>query len=153
MSIADTQIAELDFQIADNWKLTVENESLGNQNAALRQQLADAIESMGRVEKRCTKLREEAEQLRSYEAGYIAMRAVRDKLISENSELCGQVKRIHSAYIGVIEKYEQSEEAIMDDYSGTTSYDDGMQRIKQECDELRHRFDDTMVALGIEVDS
>ena len=69
----------------------------------------------------------------------------------EIAELREQVKRIHSAYVGVIEKYEQSEEAIMDDYSGTTSYDRGMQRIKQECDELRYRFDDTLAALGVEV--
>ena len=69
----------------------------------------------------------------------------------EIAELREQVKRIHSAYIKAIERYEQSEEAIMDDYSGTTSYDRGMQRIKQECDELRHRFDDTLAALGVEV--
>lgn len=39
------------------------------------------------------KLREEAEQLRSYEAGYIAMRAVRDKLKAKNEKLRGLLQR------------------------------------------------------------
>lgn len=64
MSIEDTQMAELDFQIVDNWKLTAENESLREQNAVLRQQLTDVTESMGKIEERCAKLRNENVNLR-----------------------------------------------------------------------------------------
>lgn len=64
MSTADTRMTELDFQIADNWKLTAENESLREQNAALRQRITDVTESMVRVEERCAKLRNENVSLR-----------------------------------------------------------------------------------------
>lgn len=46
------------------------------------------------------KLREEAERLRSYEAGYIAMRAIRDKLEAKNKKLLDLVDELWAIAYG-----------------------------------------------------
>lgn len=69
---------------------------------------------------------------------------------AENDKLRELVRGLHMAYVGMVERYRSSEEGLIWEYSGSIE-EDGM-KLRQECDEERHRFDAAMRELGIEVD-
>lgn len=73
------------------------------------------------------------------------------QLENENAKLRELVRGLHMAHVGMVERYRSSEECLIWECSGSIE-EDGM-KLRQECDEERHRFDVAMSELGVEVDN
>lgn len=72
------------------------------------------------------------------------------RLKAENAKLRELVRGLHMAHVGMVKRYRSSEEGLIWEYSGSIEADE--MKLRQECDEERHRFDVAMRELGIEVD-
>ncbi len=72
-----------------------------------------------------------------------------ERLCAENERLRELVRGLHMAHVGMVERYRSSEEGLIWEFSG--SIEEDVMKLRQECDEERHRFDVAMRELGIEV--
>lgn len=71
-----------------------------------------------------------------------------ERLEAENAKLRELVRGLHMAHVGMVERYRSSEEGLIWEYSG--SIDEDVMKLRQECDEERHRFDAAMRELGVD---
>ena len=71
---------------------------------------------------------------------------------TQQAELIGElrdlVREMHTAYIDMTNRYEESERDLLWDYS--TNPVVAVKNLKSKCEEDRHRFDEVMRELGIE---
>ena len=78
----------------------------------------------------------------------LELREMAQKANAENAELRELVRGLHMAYVGVINKCESLDEALIWECSGNIG--DDLMKSKAEYESDRHRFDVAMRELGIE---